>query len=180
MGQHGERHPLDQKQRQTGKKRDHYPTQKQATIKFAANQRNQGVPEKFAQPGGLPVFALMHTFQGFQAGFEAQHQPGGQSEGREQGEKHGHGTQYGNGGHVRTHHPAHKTHGQQGGNDRKSRQNGGITHFAYGINEGFGGRCPFLQPAAIHVLDNHDGIVDENTDGENQSEQTDPIDGDSQ
>jgi len=104
-------------------------------------------------------------------------QPGGKDKGRKQGDQHGGRAQGRDGRHVRAHHAADEPHGQQRGDDGEGRQDGGVAHLGHGIHRGIYICLALLQPAPIDVLHHHDGIVHQDTDGEDQGEQADTING---
>ena len=107
-------------------------------------------------------------------------QPGCKHECGEQRNHHGHGTQRGDGHHVGSHHAGYETHGKQCADNRQGRQYGGIAHFAHRIDGGFCIRLSFFEPAAVDILHDHDGIIHQDTDGEDQGEQGYPVDGETQ
>ena len=80
--------------------------------------------------------------------------------------------------HVWPHEPAHKGHGQDGGNHRKRGQDGGVADFVDRLDGN-------LRPApalvvrqvemANDIFHHDDGIIDEDADREDQREQRDPV-----
>ncbi len=80
-------------------------------------------------------------------------------------------------GHVRPHEPGDEEHRQESGDDRQGGDDRGIAHFGHGPDRHPDRvRLRLHPPVAGDVLDEDDGVVDENTDREDEREQTDPVD----
>ena len=104
-------------------------------------------------------------------------QPGRDDEGDDQREEHGRRGVDRNGAHVRAHQPGHEGQRQQRGDDREGGQNGRVAHLIGGVDGGLPRVGPAQGVVAVDVLDHHDGVVDQDADGEDQGEQRDPIQG---
>ena len=102
-------------------------------------------------------------------------QPGRKYKCCEQRENHCNTTQNGNGRHVRPHHTSHGRHRKQCCDDRISGEDRWITHLVNGLNCRLRIDATFLQPSPVHIFHHHDGIINKNTDGENQCKQAHSI-----
>ena len=104
-------------------------------------------------------------------------QPGREHEGREKGYQHRRRSQGRNGLHVRSHHARDEAHRQQCRDDGEGGKDGRIAHFADCIHRDVHAGGAFLEPAPVNVLDDHDGVIDQDADGEDEREEADPVDG---
>ena len=97
-----------------------------------------------------------------------------------QREEHGSRGAHRNGPHVWPHETAHKGHGQHGGNHGEGGENGGIADFRDSLDRDVaaGALLVFGETEVAHdVLDDHDGVVDQDADAEDEREERDAIDG---
>ena len=111
---------------------------------------------------------------------QSQRRPGRNNECDDQREQHRGRSTHGDRPHVRAHQSAHKGHGQNGGNHSKGRQNGGIADFVHGFDGDVDkGSSTVLRQAEVanDVLNNDNGVVDQNADREDQRKQRDAIEG---
>ena len=107
-------------------------------------------------------------------------QPRSKGKSGKQREQHRHRTQDRNRCHIRSHHAAHHTHRHQRRDNSKGSKDGRVTDFAHRFHRYFLAHVLFHQPVSIDVFDDHNGIIDQNTNRENQREQTHPVDSQSQ
>ncbi len=78
--------------------------------------------------------------------------------------------------HVRPHHPGHEEHRQERQDDGDGRENGRGAHLVDGEEGRFAWRQPPELKVAVDVLDVDDGIVDQQSQREDQREERDPVD----
>ena len=103
---------------------------------------------------------------------KAQYQPGRDDERHGQRDQHAHAGVDRDRAHIRSHQPADEGHWQQRGNHREGGEYGRAAHFVHRFRNDFRQRLMACQcAAAMDVLHHHDGIIDQNADGENQREQ---------
>ena len=150
----------------------------QEAIARGANQRRHDA----AIEPGPPVLGLRFQQLGsFQMLAEqAQRSPGRNHKGNHQREEHGRRSTDGNGPHVGSHQAAHKGHGQHRGDHGEGGQNGWIADLGDCLDRNFAHRAAVIfrqSEVAHHVLDDNNGVVDENADTEDQCEQRDAVDG---
>src|ERR1035441_2944895 len=106
--------------------------------------------------------------------------PGRNYEGNQQGEEHGRRSAHGNRPHIGSHQAADKGHGQYRRDHGEGGQNSGITHLGDRFDRDFTHRSAVVlrkPEVAHHVLDDNDGVIDENAYTKNQSEESYAIDG---
>ena len=71
---------------------------------------------------------------------------------------------------------AHEGHGDEHSHKHQCGRNGGIGHLVEGIGGGGGGGFVFARlQLRQHRLDDHNGIIDDGTDGQHQGEQRDEV-----
>ena len=108
---------------------------------------------------------------------EPDHQPGRQHHGDEEREHHGRRSIDGDGRHVGAHQTRDEQHWEQGGHDSQGRHDRGVSDLRNRLDGALQAR-----PAVIHgpvpgdIFDHDDRIVDKDADGEDQREQTNPVD----
>ena len=104
--------------------------------------------------------------------------PRGDGEGDDEGEQHRGGRANRDRAHVRTHESADEGHGQDGGDHRPRGENRGVADLVHGLErdlaEGF---APGVGQAHVphDVFDDHDGVIDEDADGEDEREKRDAV-----
>ena len=122
--------------------------------------------------------------QGCQSGFAtkpSEHPDAGprsDDEGDEQRPKHRSASPDGDRPHVGTHQTAHEGHGQHGGDHRECCQDRRISHLTHRLDgDGIPRAVSILGEVKVpdDVLDHHDGVIDQNTDAEDQREKGDSI-----
>ncbi len=79
--------------------------------------------------------------------------------------------------HIRAHQAGHKRHRHQRGDDGEGRQNGRATDFINGYRNHFQQFLAAHMQVTVDVFHHHDGVVDQNTNGENQREQRYTVEG---
>ncbi|GBD41362.1 hypothetical protein HRbin39_00743 [bacterium HR39] len=105
-------------------------------------------------------------------------QPGRDDHRHEEAEQHGGGSVDRDGLHVGAHQPGHEEHGQQRRHHGERGDDGGIAHLRHRPHGDLHGIAARLHaPVARDVLDEDDGVVDEDADREDQREQAHPVDG---
>ena len=102
-------------------------------------------------------------------------EPGGDHEGDDQREQHGGRGVDRNRPHVGAHEPGDEGERQQRADDREGGEDRRIADFVGGVNR----RVPRIRPAqlivAMNVLDDDDGVVDQDADREDEREESDAI-----
>ena len=109
---------------------------------------------------------------------QPQGRPGRNYKGHDEGEHHGRRSAHRNGAHVRSHQAAHKGHRKDSRDHCKGCEDGWIPHFVDGFDGDIGQRAAAVfsqSEMADDVLDDNDGIVYEDTDGEDQREKGDSV-----
>ena len=107
---------------------------------------------------------------------DAHHQPRRQDHGDEEGEEHRRRGIGGDRAHVGAHQPGDEEHRQECRHHGERRHDGRIADFGDGLDRGLRARAAVVhRPVARDVLDDDDGIVDENADREDEREQADAI-----
>ena len=104
-------------------------------------------------------------------------QVGGEDEGGEEGNEHGRRAQGRDGLHVGSHHAGDEAHGQQGGDDGKGGEDGGVAHLRHGLHGDIVASVALFQPAAVDVLHHDDGVIHQDANGEDESEEAHPVNG---
>ncbi len=175
--QHFHRYRLGVKQRTGEEERHHDESQGGIPHHLVADDGQQQSAEKPLQTFVgvmLPLFRLLEVSH---AGPNSHGQPRREDECGKQREDHRHRTEGGNRLHVGAHHTAHKSHGEERRNDCQRGENGWVAHLAHRIHGGFGAHLPLVKPATVDVFDDHDRIIHQDTDGEDEGEQTDAVNG---
>ena len=111
---------------------------------------------------------------------QAQRRPGGDDEGHQQREDHGGRGAHRDGAHVGAHEAADEGHGQDGGDDRQGGQDGRVADFVHRLDgHREAGAVVVLGQAEVadDVLHHHDGVVDQDADGEDEGEEGDAVEG---
>ena len=111
------------------------------------------------------------------AGEQAQCEPGRDDEGDRQRQQHADRGIDRDRPHVRPHQAGDEGHRQQRGNHREGGEDGRPAHFADRRRDDLAQACCAEALVAVDVLDDDDGIVDEDADGEDQRKQGDAVDG---
>ena len=93
-------------------------------------------------------------------------------------EHHGHGGAYRYGPHVRPHHAADESHGQDGGYHGPGGEYRRVADLVHGVEDvAVQGVVPVEHAVAVDVLHHHYGVVYEDADGEDEREQRDAVEG---
>ena len=140
--------------------------------------RHDGGGDAAVEPAENTLMAFRMTRHiGFAAAGDHHHQPGCEHHGDEEREDHCRRGIDRDRGHVGPHQAGHEQHGQQGCDHGEGGDDGGIAHFGHGLDGGSDARTTVLhRPVAGDILDHHDGVVDQDADGEDQREQRDAVD----
>ena len=176
--QHFQHDPLHQRQTDREQQRQQNACEQQPAL-FGAVQKRRQHPGKQAlqlwpQAGGrcrraIAVGVLAHHFQ---------RQPRRHRESNQQGNGHAHAGVDRDRAHVGAHQTTDKCHRQQGRNHRQGGQNGGATHFIDSRRNDLAQAALWKQHLmAMDVFNHHNGVIDQDTDGENQREQGHPVQG---
>ena len=143
---------------------------------------DQGFHDAPIEPRGL-VFGVMAFRPAFGRGLvpdQVQRCPGSHAKGHQQRKHHGGRCAHRDGTHIGSHQAAHKGHRKDGGDHRQGRQNRGIAHLVHGLDghAKFGPVAVFCEPEVPHnIFHHHDGVIHQDTDGKNQREKGDAIEG---
>ncbi len=109
---------------------------------------------------------------------QLERQPGRDDEGDGEGNQHADAGIDRDRAHVRPHQAGDERHRQQRRNHGQGGENGRAADFVHRLGDHLGERLAGFQfAAAVDILDHHDGVVDQDADGENQREQRHPIEG---
>ncbi len=118
-------------------------------------------------------FVMMHDGR---LAADLQHQIGRDDHGDEEGEDHRSRGIRRDGAHIGPHHARNEEHGEQGGHHGQRRDDGRIADFRHGLDGRAAARSPVMHaPVPRRVLDDDDGVVDENADGEDQREERNAV-----
>ena len=127
--------------------------------------------------GGTPLASLDRCRRRVVAA-DARRRPRGDHERHGQGEQHGRGGPDGDGAHVGPRHAAHEGHGQDGGDHGEGGEDGGVSHLVDRLDGDAEEGLPLLLPVvALDVVDDHDRVVHEYADGEDEGEESDAVQG---
>ena len=148
-------------------------------LALALDERHQDAAEELFDLLRLLVLALLGLLQIGHGGPQplGDGQVGREDEGGKEGDKHGRRAQGRDRLHVGAHHAGDEAHGQQGGNDGEGGEDGGVAHLRHGLDGDIVTGVALLQPAAVDIFYHHDGIIHQDTDGEDEGEEADPVDG---
>ncbi len=109
---------------------------------------------------------------------QLEHQPRRDHHGDEEGEQHGGRSIGRDRRHVGAHQPGDEQHRQQRRDHGERGDDGGIADFRHAFDRRLQARAAVAhRPMAGDVFHHHDGVVDQDTDGEDEREQADPVDG---
>ncbi len=108
---------------------------------------------------------------------DLQQQPGRDRHGHEEGEHHRQRGVRRNGAHIGPHQPGDEHHRQQRRDDGQGRDDGRIADLRHGLDGGLDEAALAAHlPVAHDILDDDDGVVDENADREDEREEADAVD----
>jgi len=167
-GEHLDRHGLEEDQRAGEQQQDHNPGQEAVAQLFLMNKP----PHPFPVKGG--EFRIFRRFVRAMMRLPLHETIGkvwGDDEGDQHGEKHRHARPDRDRPHIGTHEAADEAHGENRGDDGKGGQNGRVAdlvHRLYRRLQRFHDGCGEV---AVDILHDHDGIVDQDADREDQGEQ---------
>ena len=131
---------------------------------------------ELAQTSARGVMGLVMSMPGDRLAGEADHQPRRQDHGDEEREQHGRRRIHRYRRHVGAHQAGHEQHGQQRRHHGQGGDHGGIADLGHRLDGALDPAAAIVhRPVPGDVLDHHDGVVDEDADGEDQGEQADPI-----
>ncbi len=174
--QHLHRHRLGREQHQRQHEHRHQADREAPAHRAPGDQRHQQAHEEPVEREALPVFLGLGLLQRLHRRTDALRQPGREDEGGEQREHHRHRAERRDRLHVRAHHAAHEAHRQQRRDHREGSEDRRVADFAHRVNTAPFRAFALLEPAPVDVFHHDDGVVDEDTDRENEREQRDPVD----
>ena len=175
--QHLHRYRRGVEQCKTSKQNGQHRQAENAILGLAFDERHQQVMEEPIQPRLLLMFLTLRPSQRRNRRANAHGQPWRENKCGEQREDHRNRPQHRDRRHIRPHHTRHKAHRQQRRDNRESRQDGRVADFRHRRDGFFGVHAALEQPPAVDVFNHDDGVINQNTDREDQSKQRNPVDG---
>ena len=174
-GQEFDRHSAGDKEQQRQQRCNADGDQEYPCVLLRGHDRRSDAPVETAQAGFAPV--RMSACSRRRTADDLHHQPGRNADGDEEREHHGRGGVCGYRGHVRPHQSGYEHHRKQRRDHGQRRDDCGIADFRYRVDGRFGAASPIIhRPVPGNVLDDDDGIINQNADREDQGEQADAVD----
>ena len=174
-GQEFDRHGAGDKEQQREQRCSADDDQEYPCILLRRYDRRSDAPVETAQACFAPVRMSDCSRRG--AADDFHHQPRRNADGDEEREHHRSRSVGRDWGHIRPHQSGYEHHRKQRPDHGQRCNDRGIADFRYRVDGRFGAASPVIhRPVSGNILDDDDGIIDENADREDQGEEAHAVD----